>query len=48
MPYSLLIIFSASSAEIGENRLITLPSLSIDSSNISLGLTQMLLSPYIA
>ena len=48
MPYSLLIIFSASSAEIGENRLITLPSLSIDSSNISLGLTQMLLSPYMA
>ena len=39
MPYSLLIIFSASSVEICENRLITLPSLSISSSNIDFGLT---------
>ena len=47
-PYRLLIIFSASSAEIGENRLKVFPSLSITSSNMDRGLTQMPLSPYIA
>ena len=48
MPYRLLIIFSASSAEIGENRLKTFPSLSITSPNMDLGLTHMPRSPYIA
>ena len=48
MPYRLLIIFSASSAEIGENRLKVFPSLSITSSNMDLGLTHMPLSPYMA
>ena len=48
MPYRLLIIFSASSAEIGENRLKTFPSLSITSSNIDLGLTHTPRSPYMA
>lgn len=48
MPYLLLITFSASSAEIGENRLKTFPSLSITSSNIDLGLTHTPRSPYMA
>ena len=48
MPYRLLIIFSASSAEIGENRLKTFPSLSITSSNMDLGLTHTPRSPYMA
>ena len=47
-PYSLLMIFSASSAEIGENRLKVFPSLSITSSNMVLGLTHMPRSPYMA
>ena len=48
MPYRLLIIFSASSAEIGEKRLKVFPSLTISSSNIDLGLTHMPRSPYMA
>ena len=48
MPYRLLIIFSASSAEIGEIRLKVFPSLSITSSNMVLRLTHMPLSPYMA
>ena len=48
MLYRLLIIFSASSAEIGENRLKTFPSLSITSSNMVLGLTHTPRSPYMA
>ena len=48
LPYRLLIIFSASSAEIGENRLKVFPSLSITSSNMVLGLTHTPRSPYIA
>ena len=48
MPYRLLIIFSASSAEIGENRLKFFPSLSITSSNMDLGLTHTPCSPYMA
>ena len=46
--YKLLIIFSASSAEIGENRLKVFPSLSMISSNIDWGLTHTPRSPYIA
>ena len=46
--YTLLITISASSAEIGENRLKAFPSLSMTSSNMAFGLTQMPLSPYIA
>lgn len=48
MPYMLLIIFSASSAEIGENLLKVFPSLSITSSNIHLGLTHTPRPPYMA
>ena len=47
-PYRLLIIFSASSAQIGENRLKVFPSLSITSSNMDLGLTHTPRSPYMA
>ena len=48
MSYKLLIIFSAFSAEIGENRLKAFPSLSITSSNMVLGLTHTPRSPYMA
>ena len=41
MPYRLLIIFSAFSADIGSKRLNVFPSLSITSSNIAAGLTHM-------
>ena len=47
-PSSLLMIFSASSAEIGLNRLKVFPSLSISSSNIDFGLTHTPRSPYMA
>ena len=46
--YKLLIIFSASSSEIGENRLKVFPSLSIISSNMDLGLTHTPRAPYMA
>ena len=42
MSYTLLITFSTSSAEIGKNRLNVSPFLSIISSNIVLGLTQII------
>ena len=48
MSYKLLIIFSAFSAEIGENRLKAFLSLSITSSNMVLGLTHTPRSPYMA
>ena len=46
--YTLLIIFFASSSEIGEKRQNSCPSLSIFSSNMAFGLTHTPLSPYIA